>query len=192
MLRYLLRPFAYLRITESGRTLILMNWLLPLLLAAIATIGIWCVAPAVNFYKTDGLFSKVLGFVQSLPGFYIAALAAVATFSQEALDKPMAGQAPKARIVYNGKLIEVDLTRRRFLCLMFSYLTAVSFVLTLALVFSTSLAASLREGVCGNPWYIALARWGGASVLLFVTAQMVTVTFYGLFYLGERMHTDDL
>jgi len=193
MLRYLLRPFAYLGIQHQSRTMALLNWVLPMVVA-VALVGLmmW-VLPRINLYGPDGLFVRLLGFVQSLPGFYIAALAAVATFNQSDLDKIMPGKPPTARIIYNGQSTVVELTRRRFLCLMFSYLTAISFLLTLGLVATTTVAAALRE-VIPVDWRQLVdvpARWGVCWLLLTATMQMLVVTFYGLFYIGERMHTPD-
>jgi hypothetical protein len=47
----------------------------------------------------------ILGFVQVLPGFYIAALAAIATFNKTDIDKIMAAPAPKIDIFIHGKSV---------------------------------------------------------------------------------------
>jgi len=193
MLRYLVRPFAYLGIQHPSGTMRWLNWWLPLVLAVGSVAFMYKFAPAVNLFAADGLMLKLLGFVQSLPGFYVAALAALATFNQPGLDVLMPGQPPVARIIYNGRPVPTELTRRRFLCLMFSYLTAISFLLTLALVTTTSLAEPLREYLfqlnksCAVVWI----RWVVSLVLFGALFQMLSVTFYGLFYIGERMHTPD-
>ncbi|MDI1349198.1 hypothetical protein [Aquabacterium sp.] len=193
MLRYLVRPFAYLGIQHPSGTMRWLNWWLPLFLAVGSVAFMYEFAPSVNLFAADGLMLKLLGFVQSLPGFYVAALAALATFNQPGLDVLMPGKPPVARIIYNGRPVPTKLTRRRFLCLMFSYLTAISFLLTLALVTTTSLAEPLREYLfqldksCAVVWI----RWVVSLVLFGALFQMLSVTFYGLFYIGERMHTPD-
>jgi uncharacterized membrane protein YqhA len=193
MLRYLVRPFAYLGIQHPSGTMRWLNWWLPLVLAVGCVAFMYKLAPAVNLYATDGLMLKLLGFVQSLPGFYVAALAALATFNQPGLDVLMPGKPPIAKIIYNGRPVPMELTRRRFLCLMFSYLTAISFLLTLALVATTSLAKPLREYLIQMDMssVVVWLRWGVSLTLFGALFQMLSVTFYGLFYIGERMHTPD-
>jgi hypothetical protein len=170
-----------------------LNWWIPLILAAGIVAFLYQLAPSVNLYAADGLMLKLLGFVQSLPGFYVAALAALATFNQPGLDVLMPGRPPVARIIYNGSPVLMELTRRRFLCLMFSYLTAISFLLTLTLVATTSLATPLQECLVRMdvPYVVGTLRWGACLILLAALFQMLSVTFYGLFYIGERMHTPD-
>lgn len=193
MLRYLFRPFAYLGIQHPSGTMRWLNWWIPLILAAGSVAFMYKLAPSVNLYAADGLMLKLLGFVQSLPGFYVAALAALATFNQPGLDVLMPGKPPVARIIYNGSPVSTELTRRRFLCLMFSYLTAISFLLTLALVATTSLAKPLLECLVRMdiPYVVVTLRWGACLMLFVGLFQMLAVTFYGLFYIGERMHTPD-
>lgn len=194
MLRYLFRPFAFLGVRHPGTLLHWLNWILPGLFASVFVGLMACLMPGTNLFSNDGLFIRILGFVQSLPGFYIAALAAIATFNQPSLDVLMPGEPPKAHIIYNGKFVEVELTRRRFLCLLFSYLTAISFLLTIGLVAATSLAAPLKNALGAIHGYMDLSviRWACCWLLLAALGQMMTVTFYGLFYIGERMHTNDV
>jgi len=194
MLRYLLRPFAFLGVRHPGTLLPWLNWVLPALFAAILVGLLAWLMPTVNLFSNDGLFVRILGFVQSLPGFYIAALAAIATFNQPALDVLMPGKPPTGHIVFNGKMVEVELTRRRFLCLLFSYLTAISFLLTIGLVAATSLSGPLKITLTtvAGALDLSIARWAVGWLLFAALGQMMTVTFYGLFYIGERMHTNDI
>lgn len=193
MLRYLFRPFAYIGIQHPGMLMMLLNWVVPVIASIALVLVMITFTPSINLFAIEGLLLRLLGFVQSLPGFYLAALAAVATFNQPNLDKLMPGQPPVARIVYNGVLTEVQLTRRRFLCLMFSYLTAISILLTLALVFSTTLAGPVRDALVSHQLecMVVWVRWTTAFGLMVGMVQMGIVTFYGLFYLGERIHTAD-
>jgi hypothetical protein len=200
----LLRPFAYLTIQHSDPVLRWVNWYLPCM-AAVVTACLWFlpwglnrfgfISPGtVNIWGDKGLVGGLLGFVQSLPGFYTAALAAVATFGGKDMNQLMPGQAPRMRLLFEGKLTEpLGLTRRLFLSVMFGYLTALSFLLTVAAIAGTSLsgsvAAILLPGV--RPWVSAVAT---ALYVLFFT-QLLSVTGWGLYYLGERMHiksSDDL
>ncbi len=87
MLWNLLRPLSYLCIEHKLKWKV--DWLYPLLLAAISTAVVFSLKQfgSVSLYADSGIISKVLSFVQGLTGFYIAALAAIATFNKTDIDK---------------------------------------------------------------------------------------------------------
>ncbi|ALT79063.1 hypothetical protein AT984_19585 [Paucibacter sp. KCTC 42545] len=146
----------------------------------------------VDLFGASGVINKVLGFIQSLPGFYLAALAAVATFNNPDMDRLMPGTPPTARILYNGKLITVELTRRRMLCIMFAYLTVLSFVLTMSSIAAMTFAEDIKAAIQENsPLLIRWIKAAFTSIYFGALFQMLTITMWGLFYLGERMHTPD-
>jgi hypothetical protein len=143
-----------------------------------------------NVWGADGIISSTQGFVQGLPGFYIAALAAIATFGQQTtLDKVIPSPTPTLHTSYSGTWVEMKLTRRRFLCLMFAYLTAVSIVLSLLAYYCRAIAAPARvllpASIVDSVSFLLLATY-----LLFLF-QLVVVTLWGLYYLGDRMHQPD-
>lgn len=184
----LLRPFSFLTIKHPSRLPLWVNWLLPVLLAALVLIGIAALKYKVNVFGAQGLLDRTLGLVQTLAGFYIAALAAVSSFNSPHLDLVMPMPAPTMSIKYNGKLQNVDATRRRFLTSMFAYLTALSLVLSVGLIGVLVLAAPIKELWASVAVYL---HWICAGSIFFLLFQMVTITFWGLFYLGERMLTPD-
>ncbi len=189
MLGDLFRPFAYLTIRHPSRLPLWVNWLLPaggVVLALAALLGF---DVAINAFGEQGLVARLLAFVQTLVGFYIAALAAVASFNSTHLDRVMPSPAPTMRVKYNSTLQEVPLTRRRFLCAMFAYLTALSFLFSITAIIALSLAPAMAA-IIPDTMGATLQR---ACLALFLLAvlQMTTITFWGLFYLGERMLTPD-
>lgn len=188
MATHLLRPLAYLRISHDGSSLPWLNWGLPAVISGALVVGVGYYAPSINVFHGGGVLDKVLSFVQSLPGFYLAALAAVATFNRPDLDSLMAGTPPRAKIINaQGTLQEVPLTRRRFLCMMFAYLTALSFAITIAIIAGLALADPLTRSLSAP--VAGTLRVVGAFAYVLLTAQMLVVTLWGLYYLGERMHT---
>ena len=64
-----------------------------------------------------------------LPGFFIAALAAVSTFNRPEMDEVMSGQAPELKLRTGEHESYVPLTTRMFTTHLFSYLTSISFLL---------------------------------------------------------------
>lgn len=189
MIGHLLRPLAYLSIEHQQKWMV--DWLYPFILAIISTGLLFLIRQwgEVSFYRDGALVSKVLSFVQSLPGFYIAALAAIATFNKTDIDKTMPQPAPKLDIVVQGKSVAIELTRRRFLCSMFAFLTAESLIIIVLAILSQTLYVPLKEVICVK--YHALASFVFMMIFMVAFWQLLVVTFWGLFYLGDRLHQPD-
>lgn len=189
MIRHLLRPLSYLSIEHKLKWKV--DWLYPFLLAVISTsllFGLKCFGP-VSLYADGGVIAKILGFVQALPGFYIAALAAIATFNKIDIDKTMPAPAPKIDILVQGQTVVIELTRRRFLCSMFAFLTAESLIIIVLAIFSQSIYVPFKTIIHGS-----LQIWAsGLFMLMFFLLfwQMIVTSFWGLFYLGDRLHQPD-
>lgn len=185
-LRQVLKPFAYLFIKHQFKWQ--MDWLLPGVLTVISALMVLLVWKDINVYGDTGFIARVLGFIQNLPGFYIAALAAIATFGRNDIDTVIPRPTPTIVEVRNGQESVIPLTRRRFLCLMFAFLTAECVVLVLASISMLSVAEnSAHDSIFASP-FISLA---GFFVYLFFLYQMILATFWGLFYLGDKIHQVD-
>jgi hypothetical protein len=189
MLEDLVRPFAYLTVRHPGRLPAWVNWFLPGMLALLAVFLLWRYPLAINVFHKDGVLDRLLGFVQTLAGFYIAALAAVSAFDSPHMNRVMPGVPPEILVKHNNRNTWVKATRRRFLCAMFAYLTALSFLFTLGAIAVLSVADPISQLVSAE-WRTGL-RLAGTGLMVFLVTQMTTVTFWGLFYLGERMLTPD-
>ncbi|MCK1670190.1 hypothetical protein [Bradyrhizobium sp. 153] len=65
-----------------------------------------------------------------LTGFFIAALAAVATFGKQEMDDPMPGEPPvRLEHTINTETYYENLSRRRFLSFLFGYMAFLTLVL---------------------------------------------------------------
>lgn len=189
MLWHILRPFSYLAIEHRSKWIV--DWVYPLFLTVVSIVVIFGLKllGTVSLYADSGLIGKVLGFVQGLPGFYIAALAAIATFNRIDIDKTMPSPAPRLDIRVKGKTVAIELTRRRFLCSMFAFLTAENLVLIVMSISSQVLYPVVKSTVP-----IAAQAWvsmGFMSVFLLLFWQMLITSFWGLFYLGDKLHQPD-
>lgn len=191
ILHQLFRPvFGYLSIKHP--TKVIVDWLLPCILVGISLIFVWAFRGKINIFGAGGTISLILGYVQNLPGFYIAALAAIATFARQDIDVLMPGNPPpKIKTSDNRGIVNlVELTRRRFLCLLFAYLTAECIFLTLISVLFMSIAPAVKdmlkfEVLNSVVFYLAI------SIYLLTLFQLLITTFWGLYYLGERIHQVD-
>lgn len=189
MYKNLLRPLAYLSIEHKLKWII--DWLYPFLLT-ILSVGmiIWLNQyGSVSLYSESGVINKIQGFIQGLPGFYIAALAAIATFNRIDIDKTMPAPAPTIDIHVQGKVVAVELTRRRFLCSMFAFLTAENIILIVMGIFAESSYLPIKNYV--EIQYHQIISFSFICIYFMLFWQMILTSFWGLFYLGDKLHQPD-
>jgi hypothetical protein len=183
----LFRPVTgYLSIQHPTKPIV--DWVVPGVLSLVATVVVVLVRGKINFYGAGGVVSLLLGYIQNLPGFYIAALAAIATFPRVEIDQILAGNpAPKiVNVDSQGNEAVIELTRRRFLCLMFAFLTAECIILTVLSALGLSVAAPIRGAV---PDFAYITLYTVATFSYFMLFfQLIVATFWGIFYLGEKIH----
>ena len=182
----LLRPVNYLKIKGGG--LSVFNWWYPFLFSMLTLLYVYFYP--INLELTganSSIIGKTLTLLNILPGFYIAALAAVSTFNRSAMDRPLDGTPVTLYASENGETRERGLTRRRFLCYLFGYLSFLSLAL---FIFGTIInTASPSEFLSGE-----LSKYKGHAALalfyiyLFFFYQMIIITLFGLFYLSDRIH----
>jgi len=168
-----------------------LDWLIPFVLGAVSAVVLAALALVhpLLIIGDGGLVSKIVSLVQSLPGFYIAALAAIATFNRIDIDRPMPAPSPRLNVLVRGRKVPIDLTRRRFLCVLLAFLTAESLVLVVGAIFAQTVAPTIRDLVADKFHFLCL--YIGLFFYLLFFWQMMVVTFVGLFYLGDRIHQPD-
>ncbi|QYM66720.1 hypothetical protein K1X80_16845 [Pseudomonas sp. So3.2b] len=181
----LLRPFGYLSIQHPYKWIV--DWLYPLVLSAITVSAVCLAGSQAAAYGSGNLISLILSFVQSLPGFYIAALAAIATFGRTDIDNIIPEPTPKVIVRFRGTTNIVDLTRRRFLAMLFAFLTAQSIVIVILSIFLLSYGKAIYVfSYAEFPVGIYLS---GVILLAYFLMfyQMTVATFWGLYYLGYKL-----
>jgi hypothetical protein len=188
MLGYqLLRPLFYLTIKDGAKWKI--DFLVPLAasLLTLAGIFVWPLRP--QLFMANGLVTQVLGLLQIMPGFYLAALAAIATFNKVDMDSYMPSPTPTVRITIKGQSLPIKLTRRRMLSLQFGYLTFISLLLFISAIGANALAPSVK--IVLSPTYHASAVGLFVCFFAFMFWHMISVTMFGLYQLSDRMHQPD-
>lgn len=200
MLKLLLRPFSYLTISHEDPVFTWINWYIPSFFALLSGC-IWSIPFVVIYlgypsphdadvWGSNGLVGKIQGLIQNLPGFYTAALAVVATFGGRDMLKAMPGKPPKMKFLVEGVLTEeLELSRRLFLSSMFAYLTALSFLLTVFSALSITLAPVVKSILPSD--FVSLLDLISIGIYVLFLSQMLTVTGWGLYYLGEKIHLSD-
>lgn len=182
------RPWAYILINGKGKRV--CDFLFPAIIAIVVTAGAIFLRGSVNYFGPGGVISGFTSFVQNLPGFFIAALSVVATFQKKEMDFLLAPPTPEIAIRIDGRTGLVRLTRRRFLGLLFSFLTAQSIIITVLGIFLTAYSGYAITLIPSNI-KIYIFSFAIFSYMYFVF-QMLVVTLWGLYYLSERMYQGEI
>lgn len=189
MLNYAFRAFGFLKVEYEGRSYNKFLYYIPLTISLFVTLFVYLINVStkgvVNIFLEDA-FSSLSTFTQVLPGFYIGSLAAIASYGYTGLDSEMS--SPKAKIqesTTNGSRPS-PLTRRRYLTIMFGYLASISMVLTI-LVFFVTLLYSIGVFPVAQIIFLTI-YYLVVFIFFFIFIQMLLITFFGIYYLSDRMH----
>ncbi|TCV55158.1 hypothetical protein EDB97_101250 [Agrobacterium tumefaciens] len=192
LLYELTRGFAYRSIQHPEMRKYTI-WL-PLLLSLILITVYLGLGLDFTWLGDKGVFSGLLTILSTLPGFYFAGLAAVATFGGIGMDTPLPKPAPQILIRVKGVYLPHPLSRRQFLSYLFSYLVILSFALCMVLLCLNALAPTVPDIVEHLSTYShGLLAWSAAKfavgfAILLGFASMLVTTLHGIFFLTERMH----
>lgn len=182
------RPVAYLFIKEPSGGKKYIDWYIPSIVASLFTLLYFFLPIQPEITGEKGAITSIQGFLQIMPGFYLAALAAVATFNKTDLDRTMPKPAPKICVKRRDTFELESLTRRSFLNYLFGYLTFLSLFLYVILVIVNIVSAN--SVFLEMKTYIILK-----TIFLFLYQlffiQMILVTIFSLYQLCERIHQYD-
>lgn len=192
-LRYeLLRGLAYreIRHQHMGK----YTTFLPLSIAAVVLVVYFLLPVPPVFLGKDGAVSSALSILATLPGFYFAGLAAVATFGSSEMDKEMPAPAPTIKIYSRGQLVDSKLTKRQFLSYLFSYLVLISLCMCVVLLVLNAcensiaiLTARIAEWSYG--WVVnGLLRVALIAGFAITFGSLLITTLQGVFFLTEKIH----
>jgi hypothetical protein len=106
------------------------------------------------WYVSNSL--EISGLLQILPGFYIASLAAIATFNKGNMDQYMPEPTPTVNVRVRGHSLPIRLTRRRMLSLLFGYLSFLSLLLFLLIILANSVYLTMKI-VIPTSWHLRVA-----------------------------------
>ena len=188
MLAMTLRPFKYLFIRHHEKKW--FDFIIPLIMAGVFSYLYSLLNKPFPLTANGGLIPQIISLLQMLIGFYIASLAAIATFGNQSIDEVMAGEAPTLRIKERGVVNTVPLTRRRFLCYLFGYLALLSIFLYLTGVGSMLVGLSSVEFMdyLKAAGLLTIAKSIYLFVYLFFLINLILTTLLGLYYLSVRIH----
>lgn len=184
------RPLAFLAV--RGPTLDLYRWVLPLLTTLVVCVAYASLPLQIDLVGDKSASDYLISFFSSLPGFFIAALAAVVAFAGGDLDKAVPKMTVK--ITAHGDEADNEISLRVFLSYLFAYLTVISFVGFFFCLGGSLLAENAvtviksaldAETALKAAWSL---RTGFLAGMTFLASSIVFCTVQGLYFLAERVH----
>lgn len=175
----LLAPFRYLTIRHGLKPR--FDWMWPGILTVATIIIFWLLPIQPVLLGDHGMLHGVRDLIVLFAAFFVAALAAVATFARESLDDLMQGASPR--------LHDRELTRRQFVSYLFGYLAVLSFGLFLAIIAAEIVVPSLHVVLSPRvfSWFKAIT----GTIFVFAFWNMIVTTLLGVYFLVERVNFDE-
>lgn len=182
----LLRALNYQRVRHGYA--IRYNLIYPALVAIASVWAINAYGSLSDEFEVDGFVRETLSILSILAPFFIASLAAVATFDGPAdFDEPFKMSSPLTLTIVGkgGEWALIHPTQRHFLSLLFGYCATLAIFLLLFVILSPTLS-SPWFGISTDAWWYAQA----VSMILFVffLTQLVLSMMLGIYYLADRLH----
>lgn len=183
------RPLAYLFV--RGPTLNFYRFFGPAICVCVAC-ALYALLPIpLDLIGDKSISGYLLPFFSSLPGFFIAALAAVVAFNGGDLDNEISNV--EAKVSANGDTDWVPISLRVFLCHLFAYLTIASFLgffyCLLGTVLSANIVAVVQSTVPKHAVVILEAfRYIFLAGMTYTAGTIIFCTIQGLYFLAERVH----
>jgi len=196
-LRQLSVPINYLRIRHGDtlfRSKAVYDFVLPIILTLVTCVIFWWLGISQRIFDHKDLVKQLTDLLALMIVFYMAALAAVATFDRKGIDDPLKGGDAllRARHHDTGEAIDRKLSYRQFISYLFGYLSFLSlclyiFIIVFALawpVFEKHFAGTRIE------WYLeSIADPAIFAVTFFAVWQLVITSLLGIYFLTERIQS---
>lgn len=197
-IRQLGAPLRYLRIMQGDgwfTSKATYDYVFPALLALTATASVWYFSFSLGLYAQEGFIPGIINLLNLLIAFFIAALAAVATFDRPGLDDRLKGEpATMKRRTSKGGDRDHVLTHRQFICYLFGYLSFSSIVLLLALYGFrligpfTSAPMDLNVAIGGLTLDLKqIFRMFGTFFFFLLFFQIIINMLLGVYFLCDRL-----
>ena len=173
----LFKPLGYWKIKHGEKRW--FDWILPVCMALAATYVLGCLPKPIVLIGDKSLISLVNGLLQILSGFYIASMAAVATFQKDGMDDKLDGKS----VTLNGKPV----SRRQFLTYLFGYLAYMSILMYFAGGFAQLAHSSL------STWLSEMNQLIKPTIVFcyfFFIFNILCTTVLGMHFMIDRIHRE--
>lgn len=168
-------------------------WTAPLLITGAAAIIYFLLPIKPPMGGDAGLLASAAQVLALVPGFFITALAAVATFNRPEMDETMPDPAPTSLISHRGKMVEIELTRRMFLSYLFSYLAVLGILLFAASAVSPlvypnlALLSAVQYPYFDGQIVVDALKFSFVTIFVYFVSSLFVTTLHGVYFLCERI-----
>lgn len=196
--RQLCVPCNYLRIKHGDKFLeskAVYDFLLPAILSGL-TVGVAVLLDMkVTVFGSPAVFQALSGLLSILIGFYMAALAAVATFDRAGIDQPLKGGDAilivKAK--QGGAPTPKKLSYRQFISYLFGYASFLAFVIYAVLLLAGSAWPKLLAHAEAFRWWPEIMEQVinplTFVLVFFALWQLFVTSLLGIYFLAERIQS---
>lgn len=168
------------------------DFLLPILLSLLTVSALYGLGIPVGFLSDKGIVVGIVSLLNLVIAFFIAALAAVATFDRKGLDDVMKGRPALLKLpTRSGEKKDYSLTNRQFVCYLFGYLSFVSLFFLISIHFVRLFGPELFSRIPDSFCLIDFLKLAIAGIFFFVLWQIVVTMFLGIYFLCDRLQFMD-
>jgi hypothetical protein len=189
--RQLCAPLRYLTISQGSglfTSKLTYDFVLPAFVGVMAGAIVWKLSLPLGFFASQGLIPDVINLLNLLIAFFIAALAAVATFDRPGLDESMKGEpAILRRRNKRGVMVDKVLSHRQFVCYLFGFLSFASLMTLLGLYIIRIFKAELGELIQQYGWFATVGKPVAAALFFFILSQLTITMLLGVYFLCDRL-----
>lgn len=197
-LRQLTVPVNYLRIRHGRgifRSKLTYDFVLPTILAALTLAAFAWLGISFALYDHPDLVKRISDLLSLMIVFYMAALAAVATFDRPGIDNylPDNDAILSIRNPDGGKWEDVPLSYRKFISYLFGYLSFLSLCLFIFLALLDVGWKKVEEHFSSNVLIHQALTMFADPIIFFATFfaiwQLFITSLLGIYFLTERIQT---
>lgn len=175
----LLSPLSYLKIKHKQKRFI--DFTMPLIFAGLVSVVYLMLPKPFSLFGVNGIILSTSSFLQFLTGFYVASLAAIATFPNKNMDVVTDG----IPLLLKGRA----LSRRQYISYMFGYLAFLGGALVIFEIIVKALYPNIVIwlGLINEQSFLIL-KVSFILFYFFYIFQLLLITMYALYYLTEKIH----
>lgn len=175
-------PFLFLRVSYPNATMI--SWIAPIIMSSSTMIVVYLLPGSINIGGADGFLERVITIMTISGGFFVTSLTVILTNESAVINGKFIGEG-KPEIISEGEF----LTRKRFLSLLFGYISFISFCIVGIISFSLVVSSSFR--IILNDITFEILEYVSGFILLTFLFQIFLFSMVGLHYLADRLHRAD-
>ncbi|WP_147385845.1 hypothetical protein [Oleomonas cavernae] len=184
-------PLRYLAIKQGDgifHSKTMYDFVLPGLFSIANTTLVYLLSIKMGIFADKGLIPAIIDLLNLIIAFFIAALAAVATFERKGLDDKIKGQPATLSIMTkSGSKKDFVLTHRQFICYLFGYLSFVSLLFLILLHFVRLIGPDLAKIIPYVLFEFSVIKIIITQIFFFVLWQIVITMLLGVYFLCDRL-----